>query len=59
MYEVKYTGPIGGSLQECMQTLRAYKSNSKFAQHILDTQLAYDTVEELTDILHIEKRVPC
>jgi hypothetical protein len=30
----------------------------KFAQHILDTQHTYDTIEKTMDILHIEKKGP-
>jgi hypothetical protein len=30
----------------------------KYAQHILDTQHAYGTIEDTLDILHIEKKGP-
>jgi hypothetical protein len=41
-----------------VQAIRINRPNSKFAQHILDTQHTHDTVEETTDILHIKKKEP-
>jgi hypothetical protein len=68
MYQLKYDCPlkcVGQTgrnfrtrFREHIQAIRNNKPNSKFAQHILDTQHTYDTIEKTMDVLHIEKKGP-
>jgi hypothetical protein len=46
------------SYKEHIQAIRTNKSNSKYAQHILDTQHTYSNIQETRDILYIEKKGP-
>jgi hypothetical protein len=59
---LKYVGPTGRNFQtrfkEHIQAIRTNKPNSKFAQHILDTQHTYGTIDETMDILHFGKKGP-
>jgi hypothetical protein len=59
---LNYVGQTGRNFRahfkEHLQVMQTNKSNSKFAQHVLDTQHTYDTVEKTMDILYIENRAP-
>jgi hypothetical protein len=41
---------------EHIQAIKTNKPNSKFAQHVIDTQHTYDIIEKTMDILHIEEK---
>jgi hypothetical protein len=60
--QLKYVGQTGRNFRtrykEHIQAIRANKPNSKYAQHILDTQNTYSNIQETMDILHIEKKGP-
>jgi hypothetical protein len=57
---MKYIGQTGHTFKarfkEHIQDIRTNKSNSKFAQHILDTGHTYNTIDQTMKILHIEKK---
>jgi hypothetical protein len=42
--------------KEHIQAIRTHKQSSKFAQHVLDTQHTYGTMEETMDILQFGKK---
>jgi hypothetical protein len=42
--------------KEHIQDTRNNKSNSKFAQHILDTGHTYNMIDQTIKVLHIEKK---
>jgi hypothetical protein len=57
---MKYIGQTGRTFKarfkEHIQDIRTNRSNSKFAQHILDTGQTYNTIDQTMEILHIEKK---
>jgi hypothetical protein len=59
---LKYVGQTGGNFRtryrEHIQAIRYNKSNSKYSEHILDTQHTYRTIENTMDMLNIEKKGP-
>jgi hypothetical protein len=52
---MKYVGQTGRNFRT---RFKEHKPISKFAQHVLDTQHTYDTIEKTMDILHIERKGP-
>jgi hypothetical protein len=60
--ELKYIGQTGRDFRtrykEHIQAIRTNNPNSKYAQHILDTQHTYSNTQETMDILHFEKKGP-
>jgi hypothetical protein len=54
---MKYIGQTGRTFKarfkEHIQDIRTNRHNSKFAQHILDTGCAYNTMDQTMKILHI------
>jgi hypothetical protein len=57
---MKYIGQTGRNFRtrfkEHIRDIRFNKDNSKFAQHILNTQHKYGPINKTMDILHIEKK---
>jgi hypothetical protein len=55
--QLRYIGQTGRNFttryKEHIQAIRSSRPNSKYAQHILDTQHTYGTMEDTMDILHI------
>jgi hypothetical protein len=47
---------IRSCCEEHIQAIRTNRQNSKFAQHILDTGYTYNSIDQTTEILHIEKK---
>jgi hypothetical protein len=60
--ELKYIGQTGRNFltryKGHIQALRTKNPNSKYAQHILDTQHTYSNIQETMDILHFERKGP-
>jgi hypothetical protein len=60
--QLKYIGQTSRNVRtrykEHIHAIHTNKTTSKYAQHILDTQYAYGTIENTLDILHIEKKGP-
>jgi hypothetical protein len=44
--------------KEHIQAIRTNNPNSKYAEHILDTQHTYSNIHETMDILHFEEKRP-
>jgi hypothetical protein len=44
--------------REHINAIRTNRKNSKFGQHILNTEYEYDTLEQTMKILHAEKKRP-
>jgi hypothetical protein len=44
--------------REHINAIRTNRQNSKFAQHILETEHNYDTMDQIMKILHIENKGP-
>jgi hypothetical protein len=44
--------------KEHIKAIRSNRPNSKYSQHILDTQHTYGTIVDTIDILHFEKKGP-
>jgi hypothetical protein len=61
-YELKYIGQTGRNFhtryKEHIHDIRTNNPNSKYAQHILDTQHTYSNIHETMDILQFEKKGP-
>jgi hypothetical protein len=61
-YPLKYIGHTGHTFKlrykEHINAIRTNKQNSKFAQHILETRHNCDTMDQIMNILHIEKKGP-
>jgi hypothetical protein len=59
---VKYIGQTGRTFRvrykKHVNAIRTNKQNSKFAQHILETQHNYDPTDQSMQVLHIEKKSP-
>jgi hypothetical protein len=57
---MKYIGQTGRTFKarfkEHIQDKRTNRHNSNYAQHILDTGHAYNTMDQTMKILHIEKK---
>jgi hypothetical protein len=51
---------VGGTFRvrfkEHIQVIRNNKSNSKFAQHFLDTGHTFNTIDQTMKVLHVEKK---
>jgi hypothetical protein len=57
---MKYVGQTGRTFKihykEHIQAIRTNKHNAKFAQHILDTAYAFNSIDQTMEILLIEKK---
>jgi hypothetical protein len=47
-----------GQYREHIQAIRTNRQTSKYAEHILDTGHAHNTIKETTEVLHIKKKGP-
>jgi hypothetical protein len=56
----KYVRQTGRNFQtrykEHIQAIRANNSNSKYAQHILESQHSYGLITDIMKILHLDKK---
>jgi hypothetical protein len=56
----KYTGQTGRNFKtryrEHIQSIRLNNANSKYSQHILDTQHAYGPITDIMEVLQFEKK---
>jgi hypothetical protein len=59
---LKYIGQTGRSFRtrhrEHIHAIRTNTTNSKYAQHILDTGHTYGNIEDTLNILHLQKKGP-
>jgi hypothetical protein len=59
---LRYIGQTGRNFKtrfkEHIQDIKYNKPKSKYAEHILDTQHSYNTIETTMDILQIQKKGP-
>jgi hypothetical protein len=59
-YHKKYVVQTGRTFKtrykEHIHSIRTNNTNTKYAEHILDTQHTYGPITDTTDILHIEKK---
>jgi hypothetical protein len=60
--QLNYIGQTGRNFRtrykEHIQAIHTNKTTSRYAQHILDTGHAYNTIEDTLNILHFEKKGP-
>jgi ribosomal protein S25 len=60
--QLKYIGQTGRNFKtryrEHIHAIRTNKPNSRYAQHILDTEHTYGTMQDTMEVLHVERKGP-